>query len=82
MNASSAIADQLLRALSLMKRETQGGMSVSVSSHARYEVRFTRNALSGNFATNRHESCGLTRYKESGGTKICQWTLGAGRVSG
>jgi hypothetical protein len=28
---------------------------VSVSSHARYEIRFTRNAFSGDFATNRHE---------------------------
>jgi hypothetical protein len=31
-----------------------------VSSHARYEIHFTRNALSGDFATNRHELCGLT----------------------
>jgi hypothetical protein len=28
---------------------------VSVSSHARYEIRFTRNAFSGDFATNRHK---------------------------
>ena len=44
---------------SFVKREAQDGMSVSVSLHARYEIRFTRNVLSGDFATNRHELCGL-----------------------
>jgi hypothetical protein len=39
----------------LEAREAQGRMSMSVSSHARHEIRFTRNALSGDFATNRHE---------------------------
>jgi hypothetical protein len=34
-----------------VKREAQDGMNVSVSSHARYEIRFTRNALSGDFTT-------------------------------
>ena len=45
----------LAREASFVKREAQDGKSVSVSSHARYEIRFTRNALSGDFATNRHE---------------------------
>jgi hypothetical protein len=54
MNASAEIADPLLRTSSLVKREAQGGMSVSVSSYAKYEIRFTRNALSGEFVTNRH----------------------------
>jgi hypothetical protein len=40
---------------SFVKREAQDGKSVSVSSHARYEIRFTRNALSGDVAMNRHE---------------------------
>jgi len=35
--------------------EAQDGRSLSVSSHAKYEVRFTRNGLSGGVATNRHE---------------------------
>ncbi len=35
--------------------EAQDGKSVSVSSHARYEIRFTGNGLSGGVATNRHE---------------------------
>jgi hypothetical protein len=43
------------REVYLVKREAQDKMSVSVSSHARHEIRFTRNALSGDFATNRHE---------------------------
>ena len=43
------------RGSATLAREAQDGMSVSVSSHARYEIRFTRNALSGDFATNRHE---------------------------
>src|SRR6266850_469786 len=41
-----------------LAREAQEGKSVSVSSHARYEIRFTRNALWGDFATNRLEQCG------------------------
>jgi len=45
----------LAREAWFVKREGQDGKSVSVSSHARYEIRFTRNALSGDFATNRHE---------------------------
>jgi hypothetical protein len=45
----------LAREASFVKREAQDGKSVSVSLHARYEMRFTRNALSGDFATNRHE---------------------------
>jgi len=40
---------------SFVKRETQDGKCVSVSSHARYEIRFTRNELSGDFAANRQE---------------------------
>ena len=57
------------REASFVKREAQDGQSVSVSLHARYEIRpatgsgrpepvegrFTRNARSGAFATNRHE---------------------------
>ena len=43
------------REASFVKREAQDGKSVSVSSHARYEIRFTRNAFSGDFATNRYE---------------------------
>jgi hypothetical protein len=38
-----------------VKREAQDGKSVSVSLHASYEIRFTRDALSGDFATNRYE---------------------------
>jgi hypothetical protein len=34
------------------------------------------------FAMNHDEYCGVFGYTESDGTKICQWTLGAGRVSG
>ena len=69
MKVSAAIADPLLRSLSLVVREAWGGMSVSVLSYARYEIRpstgsgrlepvegrFTRNALSSDFATNRLE---------------------------
>jgi hypothetical protein len=52
MNVSAAIAVPLrLR----VKREVQDGMSLSISSHARYAIRFTRNALSGAFATNLQE---------------------------
>jgi hypothetical protein len=52
MNVSAAIADPpLLR----VKREAQDRMSVSVSTHASLEIRLTGNALSGDFATNRHE---------------------------
>jgi hypothetical protein len=50
MSASAAIADP-----PLVVREAWGGMSVSVLSYASYEIRFTRNAHSGDFATNRHE---------------------------
>jgi hypothetical protein len=32
---------------------------MSVLSHARYDSRSTKNALSGDFATNCHEYCGL-----------------------
>jgi hypothetical protein len=52
MSVSAAIADPLL---SHVKREAQDGKSLSVSLHARYELRFTRNALSGGVAMNRHE---------------------------
>ena len=48
-------AAALAREASFVKREAQDGKSVSVSLHARYEIRFTRNALSGAFATNLHE---------------------------
>ena len=41
----------LAREAAFVKREAQDGKSVSVSSHARYEIRFTRNALVGDFAT-------------------------------
>jgi hypothetical protein len=34
------------------------------------------------FSPNRHKQRGLTRYRETDGTKIWQWTLGTGRVSG
>jgi uncharacterized protein with beta-barrel porin domain len=40
----------LAREASFVKREAQDGMSVSVSSHASYEIRFTRNAFSGGLA--------------------------------
>jgi len=43
------------RGFAALAREAQDGKSVSVSSHARYEIRFTRNARLGDFATNRHE---------------------------
>jgi len=33
----------LAREASFVKREAQDGMSMSVPSHARYEIRFTRN---------------------------------------
>ena len=44
-----------VREASFVKREAQEGKSVPVSFHARYEIRFTRNALWGDFATNHHE---------------------------
>jgi hypothetical protein len=50
MSVSATIADRLL-----LQREAQEGKSVSVFFHARYEIRFTRNALLGNFETNRDE---------------------------
>ena len=34
------------------------------------------------FSTNRHKQRGITRYRESDGTKIWQWTLGRERVFG
>jgi hypothetical protein len=34
------------------------------------------------FSMNRHKQRGLTRHRESDGTKIWQWTLGTGRLSG
>jgi hypothetical protein len=40
----------LAREASFVKREAQDAMSVSALSHASYEIRFTRNALSGVFA--------------------------------
>jgi hypothetical protein len=47
MNISAAIVNpRLLR----VKRELQDGKSVYVSSHARYEIRCTKNVLSGDFA--------------------------------
>ena len=49
----------LAREASFVKRESQDGRSTSVSLHARYGIRFTRNALLSDFATNRHELCGL-----------------------
>ena len=48
----------MLRRLSFVTREAQDGMSVS--SHVRCEMHITRNARSGDSATSRHESCGLT----------------------
>ena len=59
MNVPAAIANPARQA-SFVKREAQERMSVSVSSHARYEIRFTRNELSDDLATNRHEYCGLS----------------------
>jgi hypothetical protein len=49
----------LARETSFVKHEAQDGKNESISTHARYEIRFMRNALSGDFATNLHESCGL-----------------------
>ena len=48
MNVSAPIANSPLRrssSLVFVKREGQGGLSESVSSHARYKLRFTRNAF-------------------------------------
>jgi len=60
----------VLRRSSFVNREALCGMSVSVSLHAKYEIRFTRNARSGDFATNRHEYCGPV------------WTLSKGKKRG
>ncbi len=49
----------LAREVSFVKREAQYGKSVSVSSHARDEIRFTRNALSGDFTRSHHDKYGL-----------------------
>jgi len=56
----------LAREASFVKREAQDGKSVSVSLHARYEIRFTRNALSGDFATNRRENADYVRQTIDG----------------
>ena len=36
-------------------------MNVSVSLHAKYEIRFTRNVVLRDFASNHDELCGLVR---------------------
>ena len=51
----------LAREASFVNREAQDGMSVSVSSLARYEIRFTRNAGSGIFAASRMNNAGSKR---------------------
>ena len=58
MSVSAANADPLFLHV---KREAQDGKSVSVSSLARYEIRFTRNAGSGIFAASRMNNAGSKR---------------------
>jgi hypothetical protein len=63
MNTSAAIVDPLLHSSSLVIREARDGMSESVLTHARYEIRFTRNAfsaISGCLRLKRRLRCGLS----------------------
>jgi hypothetical protein len=65
MNASAAIADPLLlrvkRRSSFVSRRSQALIFLLARYASRFtndgllEIRFTRNTLSGDFATNRHE---------------------------
>jgi hypothetical protein len=77
MNASAAIADVRAKGMGPQARGVISGSAFSLAS-----CPLPLAWLPCDFSMNRHKQRGLTRYRKSDGTKIWQWTLGTGRVSG